>query len=409
MANKTDIFPSIAAGGAMGLVDTGLSMLTGRSNMQYQSDLAFENWKKQFNMINEYNKPINQLKRYADVGVNPFVNPSGSQMVGMSSSGASPSAPMPAFSPAAGFGSSFSQLMSGILSAYQSKGKGIENEKLGEFLDAQIRNQLSQAGHQEVLAELDSVKLGLEKQFGKSKYRSEIYKAFSEAAQSFTQALLNRDYEPALKASETWKNNMEGLLSKAKKDMTDLEYFELETRLEYLDDMLQGDIEVKRSERSKNYAEAFKAKEEGKTQESLRRLNSANAFRSEAEGNKFYEEYQRLTHTEKAFVDKLTAEAEIERKKNAVFSWKFGMELAKAVGMGAIGFTGAGKLWRLFRGVRSAQAAKNIANTNKKQVGDITSHLAKPGEKGVSPDFNDPAVREQYSTIASILGHGGVR
>ena len=407
--NKSDIFPSIATGGALGVVDTGLSMLTGRSNMQYQSDLAFENWKKQFNMINEYNKPINQLKRYAAAGVNPFVNPSGSQMVGMSSSAAVPQSAMPSFSPVNGFGNSFSQIMSGLLSAAQAKGKSIENSKLGEFLDAQIREKLSQAGHQEVLAELDGVKLSLEKEFGKSKYRSEIYKSFSAAAQSFTQALLNRDFEPALKASETWKNNMEGLLSKAKKDLTDLEYSELETRLYYLDDMLLGDIEVKRSERSKNLADAYKAREEGRTQESVRRLNSANAFRSEAEGNKFYEEYQRLSHTEKAFVDKLTAEAEIERKKNAVFSWKFGAELAKAVGMGVIGLTGAGKLWKFFRGVRSVEAARNIANQNKKSVGDITEHLAKPKEKGTAPDWNDPKVQEQYPTLSSIFRHGGVR
>lgn len=405
-----DIFPSIVGGVAGSIADNGLSMLTGRSNMQAQADIQFDNWKKQFDLVNEYNKPINQLSRWSDVGVNPFVNPSGSQMVGASSSQASPSTSMPSFSPASGFGNTFSQLMQGLLSAQQAKGKGIENEKLSDFISAQIRNQLSQAGHAEVLQELDQLKVDFEKEFGRSKYKASIFKELSDGLASYSKALLNRDFEPARLSSETWRNNLEGLLAKAKKDMTDLEYQDLETRLYYLDDMLQGDLEVKRSESTRNRAEAFKAREEGRTQESVRRLNSMNAFKSEAEGNKFYAEYERLQHTEKAFVDKLISEASIEHKKDRVFSWQFGIELAKAVALGAMSITGAAKLWRLLRGAQSAGAAVKIAGRNKKSVGDIMEHVSAPSEKGSgAPVF--PRDKDLYPNLYQIWqsGRGGVR
>lgn len=406
----TNIWPSVVGGVAGSVADTGLSMLTGRSNMQAQADLQYANWKKQFDAINEYNRPANQLRRWSEIGVNPFVNPSGSQMVGMSSSQATPSGAMPAFTPAAGFGNSFSQLMQGLLSAQQAKGKGLENEQLSDFLSAQIRNQLSQAGHAEVLQELDQLKVDFEREFGRSKYKASIIHELSNAFESYSKALLNRDYEPARISSETWRNNLEGLLAKAKNHLTDLEYQDLETRLYYLDDMLQGDLEVKQSESTRNRAEAYKAREEGRTQESVRRLNAMNAFRSEAEGNKFYAEYERLQHTEKAFVDKLISEASIEHKKDRVFSWQFGIELAKAVALGAMSVTGAGKLWRLLKGATSAQAAVNIAGKNKKSVGDIMEHVGKPSEKGSgAPVF--PRDKDIYPNLYRIWqsGRSGVR
>lgn len=406
----TSIWPSVVGGVVGSFADTGLSMLTGRSNMQAQADLQFANWKKQFDAINEYNRPANQLKRWSEVGVNPFVNPGSAMSVGKSSSDASPSAGLPAFAPAAGFGNSFSQLMQGLLSAQQAKGKGIENEKLSDFLSAQIRNQLSQAGHAEVLQELDQLKVDFEREFGRSKYKSSIFKELSSALESYSKALLNRDYEPARISSETWRNNIEGLLSQAKKRLTDLEYQDLETRLYYLDDMLQGDLEVKQSESNRNRAEAYKAREEGRTQESVRRLNAMNAFKSEAEGNKFYAEYERLQHTEKAFVDKLISEASIEHKKDRVFSWQFGIELAKAVAMGAMTVTGAGKLWRLLRGATSAQAAANIASKNKKSVGDIMEHVGTTSEQGSGvPVF--PRDKDLYPNLYRIWqsGRSGVR
>lgn len=58
---------SVASNAINGLMNVGFNSW----NTSNQLDAQFRNWKKQFNLINEYNKPINQMSRFQEAGLNP--------------------------------------------------------------------------------------------------------------------------------------------------------------------------------------------------------------------------------------------------------------------------------------------------------------------------------------------------
>lgn len=88
-----------------------------------------------------------------------------------------------------------------------------------------------------------------------------------------------------------------------------------------------------------------------------------------------------------------------------MFTWQFGIELAKAVAFGAMSITGAGKLWRMFKGLRTAESATRVAGQNKKSVGDIMEHVGKPSEKGSgAPVF--PRDKDKYPNLYRIWSSG---
>lgn len=402
--NNNNLLGFGLAGLGSSLVGGGLSYLTGRASQEHAAELQWQNWKRMFDYEAEYNKPINQLKRSAAAGVNPFVSPAGAQMVGTSSMQMGAPAAAPGASPVPfDFGTNFNQIMSGLLAVRQSEGEGIKNKNLQSFLDAQIKNQLSQAGYNDVQSAYQNMANEIYREFGRKKNDAEL--------QNLLKDLETKQADILLKSSERGyydQSRMESLAREAHEralavlGQKDIDAFD--TRLRTW--IRQAESQIKA-----NLAGAYESGERAKlagaqteTENALRSGRvSAQALENGLSAIDFLVNSQENEDGELRMIEQLRNEVELKSKENNTFYWRFAAEMLSALAQGAFSVTFAGKVLRAARGAQSAvQATKQLKSAG---VGDITEHVAKPTPKGSgAPVF--PRDKDKYPNLYHIWQMG---
>lgn len=135
-----------------------------------------------WNANNEYNTPVNQMKRLQDAGINPWMSLGQSQSAsGQStlagSAGSAPSAPT-------GFNYNPVDGISSIASAYKSladaKKAGVETESLEKTMDSYVRKAGADATKAELEADLQSFTNELTKKYGDRRAQAEVHKFESD-------------------------------------------------------------------------------------------------------------------------------------------------------------------------------------------------------------------------------------
>lgn len=343
-----------ALGGVAGSAASGLmNYFTSRSQQEYASELQYTNWKRMFDYASAYNSPANQLRRSAQVGINPFVSPSGATSVAFGRQDAAPSAAAPV-APGSpfDFGSSFSQVMQALLTSSQVKRAGIENSRLGEFLDAQIRHQISEAGLAEVNTAYQEMANEVYAQYGKMEQRAKLKNLFKDLAVKESQILLNSaeadyDYHKALEALASEAH----LRAKAVLGQKEIDVFDARFQkwLEFTD----SQITANRAGASRDTAVARTENE--LRSERKRELILENGLRAIA-----FESEDEFSRSERqVLLDRSIEEAEIASKENNLYYYKFAVDVLKAVAQGAMSATFGYKL------LKTTKAAKASGKTAK--------------------------------------------
>lgn len=166
-----------------------------RENNQFSRDMAIE----MFNLENNYNSPVEQVKRLQEAGINPavyFANANGSAGTGdiatPSAAGSTVSPQLPSMvtpniqaAPPIVTGAidAMAQLINMSLTAKQAEKTGAETKSIWKQIDmyvAQIQNQ-------EIQNEWNKLKLDLDKENLSKKYEQEIAKLTSEVFKNYAQ------------------------------------------------------------------------------------------------------------------------------------------------------------------------------------------------------------------------------
>lgn len=398
MADTNDLLGYGVAGAASSLIGGGLSYLTGRSSQERAAELQWENWKKMFDYQAEYNKPVNQLKRSAAVGVNPFVSPTGAQMVGMSSQqmGAPASAPGASAVPFE-FGSNFNQILQGLLNYRSSIGKDIENSKLPEWFDAQIREKLVHAGYEDVMSQGQELANEITRLYGKMEKRAQISNLMKDTLLKASQIMLNDDLGE-LAAQQR-------LTELARESHYRAEAVLGQKNIDAFDTRLNAWLDTVKSEQAANYSSAHLRREQALTENRLRderytELVIENGLR----GIQFANEDE-FSHQDREQALRYSIEqADLLSKENNVFYWRFAVDVLKAVADGVISATFASKLLKFGKAGKEAKTAEEFQKKAKK-VGDIMEHVGSPSETGSgAPVF--PRDKDKYPNLYRIWNMG---
>lgn len=383
-----------AAAGLAGSVGSGLvNYLTGRSSQEYAAQLQLENWKKQFDYENQYNLPVNQLKRWASVGVNPFFNSSNSSMVGASTAQMSPQASAPSPFPF-DFGSSFSQILSGLLNAASVKGKSVESDKMGEFLDAQTRKLIADAGYSETMQRYQNMANEVYSLYGRSKAGAELKNLLMELGVKSADMILKQS-----EAGYYDQKQIESLATEAYyRAKSVLGQKEIDTFQERFDMFLkEAESRIKA-----NTAGATKDIALAKTEDALRsdrkvELQLENGLRAIQFTNE--EEFSRSDR--QIALDTAIEAMELKHKENQLYYWKFGVDVLKAVASGALSATLG---FKLFKAAKSAKAAKGSKVAKAKDKNEFNNSLDESAE---FDDFYDGLSRSDKKIIDEFLGGPG--
>lgn len=398
MADVNELLGYGVAGAASSLIGGGLSYITGRSSQERAAELQWENWKRMFDYQADYNKPINQLKRSAQVGVNPFVSPTGAQMVSMNSQQIGAPAAAPGASPVPfEFGSNFNQILQGLLNYRSSVGKDIENSKLSDWFDAQIREKLVHAGYEDVMTQGEEMANEITRLYGKMEKRAKIQNIMKDTLLKASQIMLNDDLgELAAQQRLTElakESHYRALAVLGQKD------------IDSYDTRLDAWLDTVKSQQAANYSSAEESHERAATERKLRderytELVIENGLR----GIQFANE-EEFSHQDREQALRYSIEqADLLSKENNVFYWRFVVDVLKAVADGVISATFASKLLKFGKAGKDAKTAEEFKNKANK-VGDIMEHVGEPSGKGSgAPVF--PRDKDKYPNLYKIWHMG---
>lgn len=135
-----------------------------------------------WNANNEYNTPVNQMKRLQSAGINPWMSLGQSQ----SSSGQSSLAGSAGSAPSAPSGFNYNPVdgISSIASAFKSiadaKKAGVETESLEKTMDSYVRAADANATKAELEVELQDFSNELAKKYGDRRAQAEVHKLESD-------------------------------------------------------------------------------------------------------------------------------------------------------------------------------------------------------------------------------------
>lgn len=235
--------------------------------MKKQSDIQFNQWKNQFGIESAYNSQGSQVARNLVAGVNPASQGSAlTQGVSVSQPSVSPP-PQIHGSPLGGSASPVgipqgmnSELMSQFGQFMRDVSQAGVSRKTIEKLDADIQKELSEKDLIDSQRSYQEMKNGLYQVFGFRKETYDLLKLWQEAYRLKAAGDLDAATEKFQKANERLVN------SEAKKN---------EDLLPILIEQNKQQIEVLKSEKKKNLAQAFEASQAGKTQITVQEYNKA--------------------------------------------------------------------------------------------------------------------------------------
>lgn len=165
-----------------------------QKSRDYQSVM----YEKQFSDLVNYNSYASMVQRAKDAGISPaalFQNGAPSMLGGISPVSAGHSAsPSPSYegivNPVNRQAESFHSISSGLKALGDLAKTGMETSQLVPLMSAQIKNQLSQSGLNDIRSMSEDFELGLRQIYGKKLYDSELGKNYSQMINAYNQAYL---------------------------------------------------------------------------------------------------------------------------------------------------------------------------------------------------------------------------
>lgn len=391
--------PMTAIGAGLSLVDTVGGWITGRDNMEKQAQLSYNQWKRQFDETNRYNTPANELKRYSQIGVNPFVTKEGATMFGKSMSGAVPQSVLPQFTPGFNFANSYNQVMNGLLLGSQTQGQNIQNTRLGDMLDAQKMLLIRKAGHEDLMNEYQKMANDVFQKTGEEHARAVVKNILEDTALKSSNILLNKDLskEAANKALEALANKT---LLEAKEKLARKDYDFFEQRFEIWKKEALAHVDTYKSESSKNYAQGQYYKEEAETERQIRsyKVNEKileNGIKAIDFMNK--KEFDRdIQATQLAT---LIEQMEIAAKENNVYYFRFATEVLKAMNDGVMNWVLGKGLLKVGKGARTKEALQKQVK-QAKESGNLEEGTFEHIDQLLK---NKDKIRNDYGELEEIL------
>lgn len=331
-------------------VSGGQSILNGIGNAINQSisnEQSMRNWRKQFDMVNEYNLPVNQLSRWAAAGINPAVAMQGGQSLQSSMSHATPNFnAVPA--PPINVGSNMLDAVNSALGIAQARNQDIKNEHEDALLSAQERKLLADANAQQVaadLGEIDKLTRDARNNAEVRKLTEEYKKLVIDAATSAAQGRLF-DQQALTSAAD-------GLLKYMQAKLTDKEYEALEIKVKSLDEYYRAVIDDTRASAGEHRAGAGLKRQQTET-ESIETGLKGLEFQNESD-------FGRIRYEQE--IEKIRQEVESIDKENDLIYWRFAQGVLRDLISGAVGAFAAGKVMRvlrMFKGAKNTAHAKAI-------------------------------------------------
>lgn len=270
-----------------------------RHNYRLQQDINWDYYQKQFALQkgfveeqNEYNTPANQKQRLTEAGINPFVLNGLSQ--GMSP-GMAQASGLPISNGAASyrFNSEAQQALSTARAAdAASRYSNVLSDTTKGLVDSQIKTNLSQAGLNDVLKDLNNI----EAQFRGKRLDADIKKVFAEINELVQRVYLERSSQQVNEA-EVDKKISETLLNYAKKHLTYKQVQELEINIQHLAELLRSQIKANNSAANQSNATARNQNAQANT-ENVLRPDKKDLVHNQAQlAKQDYEYYKKIADT----------------------------------------------------------------------------------------------------------------
>lgn len=231
-----------------------------RENNQFSRDMALE----MFNLENEYNSPVEQLKRLQEAGVNPavyFANQNGSAGT---ADGATPSAAGSTISPqlpnmvtptvqavppiVTGVLGALTQLANISQTKAQAKKLGVETDKLQKFMDEEFNSLVLNNKNLEIKNNADQFQYQMEQMFAQAERGSRLAKTIQE--------IYNLGADIQLKAAQGKLAQAQADLAKMEKEFTNSRNTELKYKLPYVVSLMKGQIELLNAQAGESRASA---------------------------------------------------------------------------------------------------------------------------------------------------------
>lgn len=161
-------------------------------------DFTRQMYDKQWSDYTDFNSYASMVKRAEQAGISPaalFQNGAPSSVGGISPASVGHSAsPSPSYAdivnPVNRQAETFHSISQGLQALSQASKLGFETTKIVPLMSAQIRNQLSSAGLNDIRQKSEDFELGLRQIYGKKLYDSEVGKNFAQMINAYNQAYL---------------------------------------------------------------------------------------------------------------------------------------------------------------------------------------------------------------------------
>lgn len=230
---------------------------------QKSRDFTKEMYDKQWSDYTDYNSYVSMVKRAEQAGVSPaalFQNGAPSSIGGLSPASVGHSAsPSPSYAdvvnPVNRQAETFHSISQGLQALSQATKTGFETSKIVPLMSAQIKNQLSQAGLNDIRQSSEDFELGLRKIYGKKLYDSELGKNYAQMLNSYNQAYLYAE-EGKTQDSIRELNKADRLYKDALRDSTDKQVQFMDLQMSWFPREMRAKIRNLNSSASESEANA---------------------------------------------------------------------------------------------------------------------------------------------------------
>lgn len=230
---------------------------------QKSRDFTSEMYKKQWSDLTSWNDYKNIVSRALDAGISPsaiFSSGAPSMLGGVSPATVGHSAsPSPSYgdivNPVNRQAESFHSISSGLKSLTDLAKTGVETQQIGSLMKAQIKNQLSEAGFNDIRTKSADFELGLRQIYGKKLYDSELGKNAAQMVNAYAQAYLFAE-EGNTQESVRELNKAERLYKDMLRDSTDKQIQMMDLQMQWYPKEMRARIENLNSSTEENRASA---------------------------------------------------------------------------------------------------------------------------------------------------------
>lgn len=241
-----------AANSAISLFNSVFAPQQQRRNMEYQQQLALQNWRIQ----QEYNSPLNQKKRLLDAGINPNVAFAGTQ----TSSGSAPAppetAPFGQLTPSAAWSQQFlNNSASNIAALAQAAKSGAESKSILSLLNSEIKKMDLQNISQDIQNQLNDFNLQLQKVYGHRRMSADTEKAVADYY-NILQQISNAAKSGQILDSQVYQAAVDKLIKDLEKQGKEVEVKMLQERAKQLPALLTAEVNEVNSRVNANNASA---------------------------------------------------------------------------------------------------------------------------------------------------------